>query len=85
LLRGGLIASIVHFGIEFVASFAPVPFTGAAFVFGGLAVVGAVVLTRSVLLLVALLALGTVLLFLRAASDFFMRSRFRFLCCSCNE
>lgn len=85
LLRGRLVANIVHFGIEFVASFAPVPFTGAAFVVGGLAVVGAVVLTRSVLLLVALLALGTVLLFLRAAGDFLMRSRFRFLCCSCNE
>ena len=48
--------------------------------FGGLAVVGSVVLTRSVLLRVALLALGTVLLFLRAASDFLVRSRFRFLC-----
>jgi hypothetical protein len=43
------------------------------------------VLTRSVLLLVALLALGTVLLFLRAAGDFLVRSRFRFVCYSCNE
>jgi hypothetical protein len=85
LLRGRFVASIVHFGIEFVTSFAPVPFTGASFVFGGLAVVGSVVLTRSVLLLVALLALGTVLLFLRAAGDFLVRSRFRFVCYSCNE
>jgi|TARA_B100001741_G_C16272107_1_gene468213 hypothetical protein len=80
LLRGRFVACIVHFGIEFIASFAPISFPGAAFMVGGLAVVGAVALTRSVFLLVTLLAFGTVLLFLRAAGDFLVRSRFRFRC-----